>query len=193
MRTIHDIYIDQDSIILDGESIFVDNHGEKMLKDIYSRFIGGYGKFYKMDLLSKLGFVASELLLQKEGGRIFDDKGCVVAEQARTDRAVVFFNFSGSRVNDMQYHETIVNVDDYFPSPATFVYTLPNIVTGEICIRNRYMGESNFMILPSEDLKVIDSVVEATFQDEAVSSILTGWIEASSCDRFISKISIIEK
>ena len=36
------------------------------LTDIYKSQIGGYPKFYKMDPLARLGFVASELLLDKE-------------------------------------------------------------------------------------------------------------------------------
>ena len=44
-----------------------------------------------------------------------------------------------------RFQETIQHADSYYPSPALFVYTLPNIVTGEIAIRNKYYGETSFV------------------------------------------------
>ena len=95
-------------------------------------------KFYKMDPLCRLGFVASELLLQAEGDR---------RDTPRDDRAIILFNRSSSIQADEAYQASIQDAEDYFPSPAAFVYTLPNIVTGEIAIRNHYQGETSFYIL----------------------------------------------
>ena len=77
--------------------------------------------------------MASELLLQAEGAERF---------VPREDRAVVFFNRSASLQADTAYQATIQDPDNFYPSPAAFVYTLPNIVTGEIAIRNKYFGET---------------------------------------------------
>ena len=53
-----------DSLSLNGETISVVGSGVEMLHELYRRKVGDYPKFFKMDMLGKLGFVASELLLQ---------------------------------------------------------------------------------------------------------------------------------
>ena len=104
---------------------------------IYKQYIDDYPKFYKMDSLSRLGFVATELLLNAEGQR---------KDIPTEDRAVILFNRSSSIMADKKYLVSIKDPEDYFPSPSVFVYTLPNIVTGEIAMRNLYHGETSFYI-----------------------------------------------
>ena len=104
------------------------------LTEIYKQQIGNYPKFYKMDKLSQLGFIASELLLKQESPR----------KEQCADRAVVLFNHSSSVLVDREYAKSIAVGDDYFPSPSLFVYTLPNIVCGEIAVRNGYHAETSF-------------------------------------------------
>ena len=65
-RIIKHIYISNSRFFVDGElvlrgesSIFV-----KFLKEVYKFAEIKYPKYFKMDALSKLGFVASEVLLQ---------------------------------------------------------------------------------------------------------------------------------
>ena len=93
-----------------------------------------------MDPLCRLGFVTSELLLDGEAERF----------TPREDRAVVLFTRSGSFASDSRYQQTIADPADYYPSPAVFVYTLANIVTGEIAIRNRYLGETSCYLLDGD-------------------------------------------
>lgn len=102
------------------------------LVDLYRSEVGDYPKFFKMDPLSRLGFVASEMLLKKS---------------PVADYGVLLFNRSSSMADDMAFQATIQDKDNWFPSPALFVYTLPNIVTGEIAIRNHFQTETNFMVL----------------------------------------------
>jgi hypothetical protein len=119
-----------------------------------------------MDILSKAGFLASELLLKD-----FD------REQAKEDMGIVFFNQSGSLEADTAYQQTIQDQDNYFPSPAVFVYTLPNIVTGEIAIRNKIHGETAFFILPKFNAKSIETTVQHIFCHSGLKYLLTGWVE----------------
>jgi len=95
-----------------------------------------YPKFYKMDNLSKLGFLASEMIFNDEDNRFIP----------REDIAVICFNSSSSLDIDTQYQKTIHDNENYFPSPSLFVYTLPNIVTGEIAIRNKFLGETSLCL-----------------------------------------------
>ena len=92
------------------------------LSGLYRDMGLSYPKFFKMDPLSKLGFLLAEKLLDGEAGRF----------EPRDDRAVLAFSHAGSLADDSLFAATL----DDFPSPALFVYTLPNTLTAEIAIRN---------------------------------------------------------
>jgi 3-oxoacyl-[acyl-carrier-protein] synthase-1 len=126
-----------------------------------------YPKFFKMDGLSKLGFLASEIIFANEENRFVP----------REDVAVIFFNRSSSLDVDIQYQATIRNNDSYFPSPSLFVYTLPNIVTGEIAIRNKFLGETSLYVSEKFDAEQMFETVRNAFSDTAINIILTAWIE----------------
>ena len=164
--------------------------GNDMLTQIYKEKIGGYPKFYKMDPLSKLGFIATELLLAEEQKQAEEHPEWNVLPRfiEREDRAVVFINRSASLAADNKYEETIQIGEDYFPSPADFVYTLPNIVTGEIAIRNKYYGESNFLCV--EDQSEVDSIVETSFEDTMTQSVIGGWLECKDSDNYSATLSL---
>ncbi len=180
----HHIRITPSGVLVDGKELECEGEGRPMLTDVYKRHINNYPKFYKMDGLSRLGFAASELLLRTEGRQ---------AESPREDRAVVLFNHSSSIQADKFYQESIQDEQDYFPSPAAFVYTLPNIVAGEIAIRNQYHGETSFYILPEKDDEMMSQMMRATFGDEDTQSILGGWLDYQDDDHFEADLYIIEK
>lgn len=171
--------------VVDGTSLHIDKEkgGQGILTAIYKQEIGDYPKFYKMDGLCRLGFVASELLLQAEGKSRFEE---------RDDRAVVLFNRSSSISSDKKYLESIHDKDSFFPSPSVFVYTLPNIVTGEIAIRNHYHGETSFYILPSKDEAQMQEVLETISQDSETKSVLAGWIDYEDENHFEADLMIME-
>jgi 3-oxoacyl-[acyl-carrier-protein] synthase-1 len=131
-----------------------------------------------------LGFVASELLLQAEGQSRFEP---------RDDRAIIFFNRSASLQADTVYQATIQDMDNYYPSPAAFVYTLPNIVTGEIAIRNKYYGETSFIVLPEYDPKIMAQQLQHAFHDPMTTSILGGWLDCTDENHFEAELYIISK
>ncbi len=137
-----------------------------------------------MDTLCKLGFVASELLLQAEGEPRFEP---------REDRAVVLFNKSASLQADTAYQATIQDPENFFPSPAAFVYTLPNIVTGEIAIRNKYFGETLFIVLEHDDEQIMARELQNVFQDPMTQSVLGGWLECTDENHFEAKLFILYK
>lgn len=183
-RKTHSVRITPDGAFVDGCKIEAEGRGSEMLTNLYKTRIGGYAKYYKMDRLSRLGFVASELLLKAEGAARFEE---------REDRAVVFFNHSSSVDSDRKYLQSIENADNYFPSPSVFVYTLPNIVTGEIAMRNKYYGETSFYILTERNETLMTDVMRATFSDRITRSAVGGWIDYADDENFIADISIYEK
>jgi 3-oxoacyl-[acyl-carrier-protein] synthase-1 len=126
-----------------------------------------YPKFFKMDGLSKLGFLASEIIFKDDENRFVP----------REDVAIICFNRSSSLEIDTQYQATICDNENYFPSPSLFVYTLPNIVTGEIAIRNKFFGETSFYICEKIDARQIIGTVKNAFCDKTTTAVLAAWIE----------------
>ena len=180
----HSVLLRPDAVEVDGRNLPIDTNSEdSMLTALYKRYIGSYPKFYKMDRLSQLGFVASELLLTQDNPR----------HQQCTDRAVVLFNHSSSVWVDREYAKSITVGDDYFPSPSLFVYTLPNIVCGEIAVRNGYHAETSFYILPHKDEDMMHQVLASTFLDETIQSILTGWIDYEDDQHFEAELKLIKR
>lgn len=185
--TTHTIRITPEEVILDqrklweGKKELGEQEGQEhhsLLTSLYKQMIGNYPKFYKMDGLSRLGFVASEILLNAEKGDT--DK----------ERAIIFFNHSSSIASDRNYKESINDKNNYFPSPSIFVYTLPNIVTGEIAIRNHFHGETSFFILPDKDERMMEEILQASCRDAQSKSFLTGWINYEDERHFEADLKI---
>ncbi len=145
------------------------------LTAIYKEKIGNYPKFYKMDLLSRLAFVATELL-KAEIAKKADGEERIAEDM--DDCAVILFNRTSSCISDRRFIDTIKDDDNYFPSPAVFVYTLPNITTGEIALRNGWHGETSFYILPTPDNALMDKILNATAAHDNTRGIISGWINA---------------
>ena len=170
MKVKSEIEITPTLVTLNGQPVEVQETGGKLLVELYRRYAGDYPKFFKMDTLSRLGFIAAEILLKDE----------------QVD-AVILANRSASIKNDTDYLATISD-GNYYPSPALFVYTLPNIVTGEIAIRHHIQGETSFYILDKpEDL---EPILQSQITNHQLP-MLCGWCECSDANTFYAKIQII--
>jgi hypothetical protein len=153
------------------------------IKALYKKEAISYPKFYKMDNLSKLGFLGAEMLLKDNA---FLDR------YRKEEIGIVIMNSSSSLDTDMAYNETIKDKSNYFPSPSVFVYTLPNILIGEICIRYKIKGENAFLVTDQFDPgKVIESVKLLLDKDHA-QACLCGWVEVLG-DKFESVLFLVEK
>src|SRR6267154_2431463 len=123
-----------------------------------------YPKFYKMDHLSKMGFLASEMLL----------KDMPLLPRYLPDQvALVLSNAASSLDTDLHFTESMKTI----PSPALFVYTLPNIVAGEICIRQGITGENAFFVFPEFDAVHMADYVSLVMESEKTLACIGGWIE----------------
>ena len=183
IQVVHKLTLCPDMLEIDGVKQDIGTDDICILNYLYKDRIGDYPRFYKMDGLARLGFVASELILAQEGQKRFVNN---------ERRAVVFFNKYGTAHADMEYLKTISDEDNFYPSPSEFVYTLPNIVNGEISIRNEYCGETCFYILPEKDERRMNEILQTSFLDNKIDSILTGWIEYKSDKDFEAELFIIE-
>lgn len=131
------------------------------LKHLYGDLELNYSKFHKMDLLSKLGIIAVETLTR--------------GESLPEDTALVFQNNAGSGESDWQHQQRLQNPKKAV-SPAVFVYTLPNIVMGEIAIQKQLTGEQAFFIAEEFDAALLYNYVDNLWQTAKASQVITGWI-----------------
>ena len=170
-------------VLLNGQPIRIERTDRDWLADIYGQLDLRYSKFFKMDALCKAGFLAAEMVMPAIAGGKTDEAG-------RThDTAVLLFNRSASLENDTAYAHTIAPAD-YFPSPALFVYTLPNILTGEIAIRHRLVGETVCYIDEAFHAEAVYRAVADCFRATPVTNILCGWSEyyAGTCDVLMTAV-----
>lgn len=149
------------------------------LVSLYRSLGVDYPKFFKMDPLSKLGFIASESILKD-----FPDRF-----SPRKDVGVAVFTSCGPLADDIRFQESL---DKGFPSPALFVYTLSNVVTGEICIRNKFLGESVAFVLEHRDDALIRRTVKDCFRDRDTTCLLVAWLDARGENDFEAEIALVE-
>jgi hypothetical protein len=158
--------ISKGTVFKDGEHLF-ENNGTDVpgfLLSVYQHFQLNYPKFYKMDNLSKLGWLVAELLLKDNLNK--DD-------YQSEEIGVVLANANSSLDNDLRYFDTLKDI----PSPSLFVYTLPNIVIGEICIRNHFKGEHAFYIQDSFDADFMEKQVSYLLDNDILQACICGWVD----------------
>ena len=139
------------------------------LTNSYHHFELNYPKFYKMDNLSKLGWLAAEILLKDSFNKDKYQPGEV---------GVVLANANSSLDDDIKYWESVKTM----ASPALFVYTLPNIVIGEICIRNHFKGEQALYIQETFDADFIAQQVNYLLDQDIIKGCICGWVDVFEQD-----------
>jgi hypothetical protein len=132
------------------------------LNAAYLHFNLQYPRFYKMDNLSKLGLLGVEIMLGGEPARY-----------AAEEKGIVLANASASLDTDLKYYETVNGI----PSPALFVYTLPNIMIGEICIKYNFKGENAFFVLKQFDATFMEQYIGNLFSNQLLKACIGGWAE----------------
>lgn len=155
--------IDERAVYRNGEKIFSSPDKKELLSSLYRHFDWQYPKFFKMDNLSRLGFAAAELLLTGWDATAYQPQ----------ELAVVLSNANSSLDTDYRYTETVKDI----PSPSVFVYTLPNIVIGEICIRHRFKGESAFFLSTHFDATLLTRYVGYVLEAGIAGACIAGWVE----------------
>jgi hypothetical protein len=161
--------IKNNKILKDGKTVaeFSGLSFDDFLLKAYDHFALNYPKFYKMDRQSKLGVLATEILLN---GMSEVHRG--------SQTAVVLSNASASLDTDLRFWESAKTQ----ASPSLFVYTLANIVAGEICIKNGFKGESIFFVSPQFNPSWTASYVDMILTSQKTSTCLAGWVDVLAED-----------
>lgn len=137
----------------------------QFFKELY-KFLGlNYLKFFKMDPLSKLGFLAAELLLSEW------------TTISKEEFNIILACSHSSMESDIQFQATISNPDNYFPSPSAFVYTLPNIVIGEIAIKHQIYGENCMFIIPPDQRGTHKEFLERYMKQTLQKQSIVGYLD----------------
>ncbi len=157
--------ITRNKIFKNGQLVFEQSgSADEFLHAVYTHFEISYPKFHKMDQLCKLGFLATELLLKDTGHSV---------KYGDTETGLVLSNANSSLDVDLKYAKTIRTG----ASPALFVYTLPNIVIGEISIRWHFKGENAFFVFKQFDGNFIEKYVHGLFENKLVKNCICGWVD----------------
>src|SRR5690606_28785759 len=101
----------------------------------------------------------------------------VVKATQENNIALVFANKSASLDTDVDYQKTIADRTEYCPSPAVFVYTLPNICVGEISIKYQLQAENIFFVTEKLEAELMFAYAETILMKEKADQVLCGWVE----------------
>ncbi|MBK6345949.1 MAG: 3-oxoacyl-ACP synthase [Bacteroidales bacterium] len=176
------VSVDKRSVKVNGTDLLLNEQGAdfgEFMKQIYHACSISYLKFFKMDPQSKLGFVAAKILLQDDDRDRFEPE----------EKAIVLANSASSLNTDEKYFESINDI----PSPAVFVYTLPNIVAGEICIHHNLKGENTFFIQEEFDIQFMVSYLNILFSTTNTRKAIAGWVEVDLDDNYRAFLMDVEK
>lgn len=133
MRKSATVVINAGEVIVNDSTFFSDKSADfgTFIREAFKSRGENNMKFYKMDDLCKLGYVAVAWLLD---GIEFGEEEC----------GMVLSGKYGCLNTDMKHQQIIDKEGDAASSPAVFVYTLPNVVAGEISIRHHIKGENTW-------------------------------------------------
>ncbi len=173
--------ISRKGVYKNGEQLVNANtDNTELLREAYQKLGISYPKFFKMDTLGKLGIIGTE--------PFFAD-GSLKERYKDDEIAVLLANSSSSMESDVAHKK---NYTDGKASPAIFVYTLPNIVIGEICIRHQLFSESNFYIFEKFEAEEMLMQAQVLLSESDSKACILGWVESFE-DNFEAAFFLLEE
>lgn len=144
---------------------------ENLLQRLYQKMKVEYPKYYKMNQLCQSGLLSAILSLP----------GNYAADYDPDKLGLMIQNNSSSLVSDFPYSKEYYCTAEkvYQPKPSLFTYTLPNILIGEICIKQKLLGENFFFISDKFDLEPMLDQVRFLFETGVLEGCLIGWAEVN--------------
>ena len=154
------ITIDSDIVLKSDTSNFA-----SFIREAYKELSESNMKFYKMDDLSKLAYIAASYLLKNE------------PKVESLNIGIVLSNSTASIDTDKKHQQLIDKGGDAAASPAVFVYTLPNVAAGEVCIHHKIQGENTFFIEKNYSPEKLKKYALLAMQDSELSTCICGWCD----------------
>lgn len=137
-----------------------------------------YPKFFKMDILSKVVYTAVAMLV-KEGN---------VNENWLDYTATCITTTNGCLEVDEKFEQS----RNELASPALFVYTLPNIMLGEICIKHKFKGEQLCTIGGLNEALSLYEYISLLLSENHAKQAIIGYAEAYN-DTINVKLALISQ
>ena len=178
-------HIKHNQVSVNGSVVFrVDKEKTliEFLGEAYKSLGISYPKFHKMDEQCKLGMLSTEFAIQQSD---------FLKTNALDKIAIVLSNAASSIETDRHHQSSIIHKENYFPSPAVFVYTLPNIVIGELAIKYKITGENAFFVSEKMDADLVVNYSELLLKTNT-DAVISGWVEVDG-DSFEAFIFLTEK
>jgi len=166
---------DNNGVIFTSEEV----HLKQFLKSFYKSEGMDYPKFYKMDEQCKLAFISTEVLLRNFARQDYKDE----------EIAIVLANSESTLTTDRSFWDSTGTI----ASPALFVYTLPNIMIGEMAIRNKIKGENYFFISEEYDAQLLYQQTELVFLNTTTQVAIVGWVNYESEKTYCAKLFLVSK
>jgi hypothetical protein len=182
MKLIAHSYLNRKAAFLNGAKVVHADSEQPndFLKTYYRELTIDYPKFHKMDALSKSAFL-TDYLLEPFHADLVD---------LENKLQLIFANSDSSKQTDLKYIDSYeVNNN---PSPSLFVYTLPNILTGEISIKHKWYGENCFFIQPAFDAQFFTDQAQFSFL-RGNDYCLCGWVEMNGSETEECFLFLLEK
>lgn len=173
--------ITPEGLWVDDQAVALEGRGPALVTEIFKKYLADGSRFFKMDLYSRLAYVGTTLLAKDA----LEDAGS-------EDRALVIFTQNGSVLADRKHLSTFSHPDEFFPSPAVFINTLPNVVLGEIAVKNSIKGETTLVLLPDRDETAMQRIIEATVAATRPSVLICGWVDCDADDSFIADLKMLK-
>lgn len=162
----HQLSVINFTAILDGQEIALGG----TIDDAYRVVGSSYPKFFKMDILSKWAWIATELLL-KAPDTTWRYEGI-----DRSRIALILQTSDGCLEVDKAFQKSTEEI----ASPALFVYTLPNIMLGEICIRHGFKGEQLCEVVDQWNPSEASFYVRDLLQNRGMDAAIFGYVNATN-------------
>lgn len=173
------VLVESSRILLNDKEVYSSDSGDfqDFIRSAFKTVCAPNMKFYKMDSLSKLGYVASEVLLDG-------------IEYGEEDCGLILSGVYGSLDTDIRHQQIIDTETDASASPAVFVYTLPNVVEGEISIRHHIKGENTWFWSDDRTLSDVRDYAALSMSAQDMKYCIVGHIDFLN-GRYFAKFELL--
>ena len=178
----HVVSFTPERVSVDGAIVFEKEAGDNFVslaKRVFLSLENSYAKYHKMDRISKLAFLSGELLFQKIN----------LKDVNLRNIAVILSNSSATIETDTKFQKSISEI----PSPAIFVYTLPNIMIGELCIRFGINGENLFFVEPKLNTNLLTEQARLLFDNSNTEICILGWVDYYTTENYVCYMASISR
>ena len=180
-ETLRSVRITPTECVLDRKAQPFASTGAALISDIYKTLLADGSRFFKMDMYSRLAYVATGLLAK-------DSLQGIEPEEV----ALFVFTRNGSLLADRKHLSTFSNPEEFYPSPAVFINTLPNVVLGEIAVKNNIQGETTLVMLGERNDALMEEIVNVSARATRPSAVIYGWVDCDAEDSFTAELKLMK-